>query len=248
MSDIKGYVRSFESFGSVDGPGVRFVVFLAGCAMRCNFCHNPDTWTYDGATLYSPDEVIRRALRCKPYWGKKGGITLSGGEPLLQIEFVTELFRLAKLKGINTALDTAGQPFSLSAEYLSKFDELMQYTDLVLLDIKHIDNGEHIKITGKPNTNILQLSKYLSDIQKPVWIRHVLVPGYSDNDVYLTKLAEFIGTLKNVKRVEVLPYHSLGIVKYKELGIDYPLSETKSPDEERIKNANIILHTDKYEN
>ena len=241
-----GYVHSIETFGLVDGPGVRFITFLSGCAMRCNFCHNPDTWAKNTGTPTTADNLIKRALRCKPYWGGEGGITVSGGEPLLQIDFVIEYFKLAKENGIHTAIDTAGQPFTRNEPFFSKFEELMKYTDLLLLDIKHINSEEHKKITGVDNENILDLARYLSDIKKPVWIRHVLVPGGSDNDTYLKQLADFIETLENVERVEVLPYHNLGMAKYEKLGMDYVLKDTLPPTEERIKNANEILHTDKY--
>lgn len=246
MAENKGYVHSIETFGLVDGPGVRFIAFLSGCAMRCNFCHNPDTWDMTVGTVYTADALIKKALRYKNYWGAEGGITVSGGEPLLQIDFLTEFFKLAKQSGIHTVIDTAGQPFTRDNEFFNKFNELMNYTDLLLLDIKHIDNDEHIKITERPNKNILDMARYLSDINKPVWIRHVLVPGFSDNDNYLNKLNDFIGTLKNVKKVEVLPYHTLGISKYEKLGIDYKLKDIESPSEERIQNANLILHTSDY--
>ncbi len=241
----KGFVHSIETFGLVDGPGVRFIIFLSGCAMRCNFCHNPDTWNMSSGTLMSVDELIKKALRYKSYWGKDGGITVSGGEPLLQIDFLIELFREAKEKGIHTTLDTSGNPFKRDEVFIQKFDELLKYTDLILLDIKHIENGEHLKITKQSNENILDMAKYLSEVKKPVWIRHVLVPEYSDNDVYLKKLYEFIKSLENVEKVEVLPYHNLGMAKYEKLGIDYELKEIKPPTEERIANANAILHTGK---
>lgn len=237
-----GYIHSTESFGSVDGPGVRFIIFLSGCGMRCNFCHNPDTWNIKSGTEFTAEELIEKALRYKAYWGNDGGITVSGGEPLLQIDFLTELFKLAKQKGIHTVLDTAGQPFSTKEPFFGKFKQLMQYTDLILLDIKHINNDEHIKITTQPNTNILEMARYLSDIKKPVWIRHVLVPGYSDNNNYLHSLREFIDTLDNVERVEVLPYHRLGVTKYDKLGIEYKLTDVQPPTKERIENANRILN------
>jgi pyruvate formate lyase activating enzyme len=245
MSSI-GYVHSTESFGSVDGPGVRFVIFLSGCALRCNFCHNPDTWDMKSGTPTSAEEIIKKALRYKSYWGKNGGITVSGGEPLLQMDFLTELFKLAKQNGVHTVIDTAGQPFTREEPFFSDFNELMKYTDMLLLDIKHINNDEHIKITGQKNTNILDMAEYLSEINKPVWIRHVLVSGYSDNDKYLNELNDFIKTLNNVERVEVLPYHSLGEHKYEKLGIAYKLKGVEPPMEERIKNANILLNTGKY--
>ena len=241
-----GYIHSIETFGLVDGPGIRFIAFMSGCTLRCSFCHNPDTWAMKNGEIYTPEQLLKRALRCKPYWRDSGGITVSGGEPLLQIDFLTEFFALAKAKGVHTAIDTAGQPFTREEPFFSKFNKLMDYTDLVLLDIKHIDNDEHIKITGAPNTNILDMTKYLSEIKKPVWIRHVLVPGQSDNDIYLKKLHDFIETLDNVERVEVLPYHTLGVSKYEKLGLDYKLKDTLLPTDERIENANRILETAKY--
>lgn len=234
---MEGYIHSTESFGSVDGPGVRFVIFTAGCPMRCQFCHNPDTWNMKTGTLTSADDLIKKALRYRSYWGNEGGITVSGGEPLLQIDFLTELFKKAKENGIHTTLDTSGNPFTREEPFFSKFNELMQYTDLILLDIKHIDEKEHIRLTGHTNKNILDLATYLSDIKKPVWIRHVLVPKCSDKDEYLDRLHEFILTLHNVERVEVLPYHTLGAYKWKELGMEYPLEGIDPPTAERVKNA-----------
>ena len=234
---MEGYIHSTESFGSVDGPGVRFVIFTAGCPMRCQFCHNPDTWNMKTGTLTSTDDLIKKALRYRSYWGDEGGITVSGGEPLLQIDFLTELFKKAKENGIHTTLDTSGNPFTREEPFFSKFNELMQYTDLILLDIKHIDKKEHIRLTGHTNKNILDLATYLSDIKKPVWIRHVLVPKRSDKDEYLDRLHEFILTLHNVERVEVLPYHTLGAYKWKELGMEYPLEGIDPPTAERVENA-----------
>lgn len=234
---MEGYIHSTESFGSVDGPGVRFVIFTAGCPMRCQFCHNPDTWNMKTGTLTSTDDLIKKALRYRSYWGDEGGITVSGGEPLLQIDFLTELFKKAKENGIHTTLDTSGNPFTREEPFFSKFNELMQYTDLFLLDIKHIDEKEHIRLTGHTNKNILDLATYLSDMKKPVWIRHVLVPKRSDKDEYLDRLHEFILTLHNVERVEVLPYHTLGAYKWKELGMEYPLEGIDPPTAERVENA-----------
>lgn len=234
---MEGYIHSTESFGSVDGPGVRFVIFTAGCPMRCQFCHNPDTWNMKTGTLTSTDDLIKKALRYRSYWGDEGGITVSGGEPLLQIDFLTELFKKAKENGIHTTLDTSGNPFTREEPFFSKFNELMQYTDLILLDIKRIDEKEHIRLTGHTNKNILDLATYLSDMKKPVWIRHVLVPKRSDKDEYLDRLHEFILTLHNVERVEVLPYHTLGAYKWKELGMEYPLEGIDPPTAERVENA-----------
>lgn len=236
-----GYVHSLESFGSVDGPGIRYIIFLSGCAMRCQFCHNPDTWDMTGGTPYTADELLKKAIRYRTYWKDKGGITVSGGEPLLQIDFLIELFKKAKEMGINTTLDTSGSPYTEKEPFYSKWLELMKYTDLLLLDIKQIDEEEHKKLTGKSNENILAMARKLSEMKKPVWIRHVLVPGGSDNDEYLHRLADFIGTLSNVERVEVLPYHTLGIFKWENLGIPYPLEGVNPPSAERIKNAEQIL-------
>ena len=240
---LKGYVHSLESFGSVDGPGVRYIIFLTGCAMRCQFCHNPDTWDMKTGTLYTTDELLEKAMKYRSYWKNDGGITVSGGEPLLQIDFLTELFRKAKANGIHTTLDTSGNPFTREEPFFSKFNELMKYTDLVMLDIKHIDDEQHKILTGCTNKNILDLARYLSDIKKPVWIRHVLVPERSDYDEYLIKLDEFIQSLDNVQKVEVLPYHTLGAYKWDELGYEYKLKGIDPPSVERVENAYKLLHT-----
>ena len=242
----KGYIHSLESFGSVDGPGVRYVIFTSGCAMRCQFCHNPDTWNMQSGTPYTADELIEKALKYRTYWGSKGGITVSGGEPLLQIDFLTELFQKAKEQGIHTTLDTSGNPFTRGEPFFDKFCKLMEVTDLVMLDIKQIDEEQHKILTGYTNQNILDMARFLSDIKKPVWIRHVLVPERSDRDDYLERLQEFILTLKNVERVEVLPYHTLGVFKWKELGFEYQLEGINPPTKDRVENANRILKTNTY--
>ncbi|MCR5579993.1 MAG: pyruvate formate lyase-activating protein [Pseudobutyrivibrio sp.] len=241
MSEIKGYINKFESFGAVDGPGVRFLIFLNGCRMRCAFCHNPETWAEHQGDEMTADQVLEKALRFKPYWKKDGGITVSGGEPLLQIDFLLDLFKKAKAKGINTCIDTAGQPFTHEEPFYSKWKELMSLTDTVMLDIKNIDPVAHKELTGVDNANILEMAKEISDMGITLWIRHVLVPGGSDNDDYLRRTREFIDTLKTVEKVEVLPYHSLGVPKYAELGIPYRLEGVDSPTAERIKNAKDIL-------
>ena len=242
----QGYIHSLESFGSVDGPGVRYLIFTTGCAMRCQFCHNPDTWNMNSGTLYTADELIDKAWKYRTYWGSKCGITVSGGEPLLQIDFLLELFQKAKERGINTTLDTCWNPFTREEPFFSKFQELMKVTDLVMLDIKHIDDEQHKILTGQTNKNILDMARYLSDTGKPVWIRHVLVPERSDKDEYLHRLHDFIETLDNVEKVEVLPYHTLGVYKWKELGIPYQLEGIDPPSKERVENANRILETAKY--
>lgn len=237
----KGFVHSFESFGAADGPGVRFIVFVSGCAMRCQFCHNADTWDMKKGTEYTADEVLAKALRYKNYWGEKGGITVSGGEPMLQIDFLTELFKKAKEKGVHTTLDTSGNPYTKSEPYHSKFLELMKYTDLVMLDIKHINDEGHKVLTKTSNKNILEMAQELSDMGKAMWIRHVLVPERNDYDEYLHELRAFIDTLKTVERVEVLPYHTLGVHKWEALKIPYELEGIDPPTKERIANAREIL-------
>ena len=182
MEQILGNIHSLESFGSADGPGVRYIIFLRGCNMRCKYCHNPDTWAKkDGNMLMTADEVLQKALRYKNYWKNNGGITVSGGEALLQIDFLIELFRKAKEKGIHTTLDTSGNPFTRENPFFEKFNLLMEYTDLFMLDIKHIDDECHKKLTGCSNKNILDMANYLSDNNKDMWIRHVLVPGITDS-------------------------------------------------------------------
>ena len=237
----KAAVHSVETFGSVDGPGIRFIIFLKGCKLRCRYCHNPDTWNPDSKDMRSADELLEQALKYRTYWGKKGGITVSGGEALLQMDFMIELFKKAKKLGIHTCIDTAAQPFTREEPFFSKFNELMEYTDLLLLDLKHIDSNEHKKLTGRENDNILDCALYLSELQKPVWIRHVLVPTITDNDEYLHQLRAFIDRLNNVERVEVLPYHALGVYKWEQMGIPYTLNDVASPEQERVDNARKIL-------
>lgn len=237
---MKGYIHSYETFASVDGPGVRFAVFLNGCPMRCKYCHNPDTWKEGGDAAEAKD-VFNRALKYKNYWKNGGGITVSGGEPMLQQEFVTELFTLAKNKGVNTCLDTSGIMFN--PDDTKKTDALLAVTDLVMLDIKHIDEEAHIKLTGKPNKNILAFAKYLSDKKIPVWIRHVLVPGITLDEGALLRLGRFIGTLENVKRIEVLPYHSMGKYKYEKLKIAYPLEDVPDATNEQAQGALKIIES-----
>ena len=258
---MEGHIHSLETFAAgIDGPGCRYVVFLKGCHMRCRFCHNPDTWALDEGEVYTPEALFEKAYRYKNYWTKRdkvrgdyynGGITVSGGEPLLQIDFVTEFFKLAKEKGVPTALDTSANPFTREEPFFGKFKELMKYTDLVMLDIKNIDPEGHKILTGQPNDNILDCARYLDEIGKEMWIRHVLVSpdearkddiSFSDRDEQLYKLKEFLDTLHTVSRVEVLPYHSLGVPKWEKLGIPYTLNDIEPPTQERIDNANRILN------
>lgn len=243
--DIIGYIHSLESFGLVDGPGVRFVVFLQGCSMRCKFCHNPETW-HSGGEEWTPKKLYERILRYRKYWAKNGGITVSGGEPLLQMDFVTELFKLAKADGVHTTIDTAGQPFSDDTEWMQRFSELMSVTDLVMLDLKEMDPVGHKALTGFDNSNILKMAECLSGNDKAMWIRHVLVPDLTDDVNDLEEMYKFISRLKTVERVEVLPYHTLGIIKWESIGIKYPLEGVPTPTKEQIELAEKILHTADY--
>ncbi len=237
--EILGNIHSLESCGTVDGPGIRFVVFLQGCPLRCKYCHNPDTWTTNLNKKISVKEILEKYEGVKEFV-KNGGITVTGGEPLMQIDFVIELFKQAKERNIHTALDTSGILFNRNNT--TKIDELLKYTDLVLLDIKHIDNEEHKKLTGLSNTNILDFAKYLSEINKPVWIRHVVVPQITYNEKWLSELGKFLATLKNIKALDVLPYHDMAIPKYENLNIEYPLIGIPPlTKEEAIKARNIIL-------
>lgn len=239
---VKGYIHSTESFGTVDGPGIRFVVFTQGCPMRCIYCHNPDTWEMCRGERISADEIISIFNKNRSFY-KDGGITVTGGEPLLQIDFVTDIFKKAKSDNIHTCLDTSGITFNEdNPEYIKKLELLMKYTDLVMLDIKHIDPEKHKAITGHSNKQVLGFAKFLEQKNIPVWIRHIIIQGITDNPEDLTKLGEFIGELTNLKALDVLPYHTMGVNKYKELGIVYPLDGMPAlPFDEAIKAKKLIL-------
>lgn len=235
--EIIGNIHSYESFGTVDGPGIRFVVFLQGCPLRCKYCHNPDTWSItDSKIQESPREVFEKVKRYKKYFGKKGGLTITGGEPLLQLDFVLELFKLCKEENIHTALDTSGYIFN------NKVKKILEYTDLILLDIKSIDEEVYKSLTGVELTNTLEFAQYLNKINKKTWIRHVVVPEITDNDNLLTRLSDYISKLNNIENIEVLPYHKLGVFKYKELGLNYILDGIEELSKERLENAINILN------
>ncbi len=237
-----GYIHSIETFGTVDGPGVRYVVFLQGCPMRCKYCHNPDTWLPENYSKTSTaDDILNDYERYIPFL-KNGGITVTGGEPMMQLEFVTELFKKAKAKNIHTCLDTSGVTFNpRSEENITKVNELLKYTDLVMLDIKHIDPVEHLELTKQKNDNILEFARHLSNLNKDIWIRHVVVPGITLNEKYLYKLGEFIATLSTVKALDVLPYHTMGEVKYDNLNIPYPLKGVEGATKEQASIAREII-------
>lgn len=239
---IYGNIHSIESFGTVDGPGIRYVIFTQGCLLRCQFCHNADTWEIGTGKKMSVSEIIDDLKSYLPFIeASGGGITVSGGEPLLQIPFLTELFKECKKLGIHTTIDSSGGCYSHAELFQENLKELLNYTDLILLDLKHIDRKKHISLTGMANDHILEFARLLSDRNVPIWVRHVLVPTISDVDEDLIKLGEFIGTLNNVQKVEVLPYHKLGVYKWEALGMEYPLKDIEPPSEERVQNAYNLL-------
>lgn len=245
---MNGNIHSIETFGTVDGPGIRYVIFTQGCLLRCQFCHNADTWEIGSGKIISVSEIMNDFLSYLPFIkASNGGITVSGGEPLLQIPFLIQLFKECKKEGIHTTIDTSGGCFSQSTLFINQLDELLLYTDLILLDLKHINRKKHMKLTGMANDHILDFAQYLDKKNIPVWIRHVLVPTITDDPLDIQDLGEFIGTLHNVKRVEILPYHKLGTYKWDVLGYDYELTKIDPPTEEQIIFAETMLtkHLDK---
>lgn len=239
---MKANIHSLESFGTVDGPGIRFVIFFKGCALRCQYCHNPDTWDKEVHHLYTVEELLEEILKYKSYITPNGGVTVTGGEPLLQIDFICELFKRLKSEGIHTACDTSGITFHpTQLDNVRKHEKLLSVTDLFLLDIKHIDNEKHKLLTGVENENILAFARFLSEHNKSMWIRHVLIPKITGNDKDLLRLKKFINELKSVEKIEVLPYHTMGILKYQRLGIPYPLKGVKPPTKEEVAHAKMLL-------
>lgn len=236
--DLQYYakVHSFESFGAVDGPGIRFVIFLQGCHLECKYCHNRDTWDINSGKYESLDEIFTKVIRYKNYICPNGGVTVTGGEPLLQVKFLVELFKKLKEENIHTCIDTSGM-----VTITDDIKELLSYTDLVLLDIKHIDDNKCRDLVGKSNKLELEFAKYLSDNNIKMWIRQVIVPGYTDNKEDLLKLKDFIDSLKTVEKVELLPYHNIGEFKWKKLGLKYPLEGIRQATDEDIKKAKEIL-------
>lgn len=241
---MKGYIHSIETTGTVDGPGLRYVVFLQGCPLRCQYCHNPDTWSLGNETnskVMEPTDIIKDYQRYKNFL-KNGGLTVTGGEPLMQINFVTELFTLAKEENIHTCLDTSGITFNKNSDkILTNFKKLLKVTDLVMLDFKHIDNTEHIKLTKHSNNNVIDFLNFLQENNTNTWIRHVIVPGLTLNKKYLYDLGYFLGNYSIIKAFDVLPYHNMAIEKYKELDIFYPLLDTPIPTSEEMKYAKDLI-------
>ena len=238
-----GHIHSLESFGTVDGPGTRFVVFVQGCPMRCQYCHNPDTWAFTEGTPMEPSYILEQYERNAPFYKNGGGLTVTGGEPLMQIDFLIDLFTLCKEKGIHTCLDTSGIAFNPDNEnMMPKYDKLMEVTDLVMLDIKHIDPDKHRVLCQQPNENILKFCAYLDEKKIDMWIRHVIVPGITDDDTDLYNLGYFIGQFSNLKALDALPYHTMGTVKYEKLGIEYPLKGVPAMERATLleKKAKII--------
>lgn len=237
-----GNIHSIETCGTVDGPGLRYVIFTQGCLLRCQYCHNADTWSIGTGKQVDVDEMMKDIKTYLPFMKSSGGgLTVSGGEPLLQIDFLLDLLKACKLSGIHTTIDTSGGCFSENPIFLKKLNEVLDYTDLVLLDLKHQDSKKHLKLTGKTNEQIKRFALYLEEKGIPVWIRHVLVPGITDSEEDLQKLGIFIQSLKNVEKVEVLPYHKLGVYKWETLGLKYPLEEIEPPTEEKVNHAYKIL-------
>lgn len=238
---MKGFVHSIESCGTVDGPGIRYVIFLQGCPMRCQYCHNPDTWEYGRGEQMTVDEVLSGFYSNLPFY-RKGGVTVTGGEPMMQMDFLIELFRNLKKHDIHTCIDTSGILFNPhNTRFMEQLEELCSLTDLVLLDIKHMNEQKHQNLTGHSNKQILEFARYLDQRQIPVWIRHVVVPGITLYKEYLEELGTFMGTLNNVKALDVLPYHSMGKVKYQNLNIPYPLEDTREATKDEAAAARQLI-------
>ena len=239
---MQGRIHSLESFGTVDGPGTRFVVFVQGCPMRCAYCHNPDTWEMNGGTMMEPSYIIEQYERNSAFYQNGGGLTVTGGEPLMQVGFLIELFTLAKEKNIHTCIDSSGIAFNPgNTAWIEKLDKLMTLTDLVMLDIKHINPDKHKELTSQPNQHILEFAAYLNEKHVDMWIRHVVVPGITDDDQYLFELGYFIGQFNNLKALDVLPYHTMGEAKYKKLGITYKLAGVPAMDKDKVVEKKQVI-------
>lgn len=233
---VKGYIHSIQTMGLLDGPGIRVVVFLQGCPIRCCFCHNPDTWKSKINLELTPKELVDQIRMYRPYIEKDGGVTFSGGEPLMQSEFLLEALKLCKKAGFHTCIDTAGNGYD---EKIVK--EILKYTDLVLLDIKALDEDNYKKITKNSINKFEEFLRILQDLNKKIWIRQVIVPGINDTQEYILKLKKYIKSLKNIEKVELLPYSIIGISKYKELNIEYPLKDIPPMDKNKCEELQKIL-------
>lgn len=239
---MSGLIHSIETTGMVDGPGIRYMIFTQGCLLRCQYCHNPDSWDLAAGKEMSVSELVMDIQKYIPYMkASGGGVTVSGGEPLLQMEFLTELFKELKKLDIHTAIDSSGGCYSSSASFQSSFEALLEVTDLFLVDLKQMNEERHKSLTGVSNRHIFDFAMSLSDRRVPMWIRHVLVPGKTDREDDLTELAHFISGLQSVERIEILPYHRMGMYKWEELGLDYPLGNTPSPSEDETERARKIV-------
>jgi len=235
---VTGYIHSTESFGTVDGPGIRLVVFFQGCPMRCLYCHNPDTWQPGKGQTMTVEEILALYRKNKAFY-RKGGITATGGEPMLQLDFLTELFEKAKAEDIHTCLDTSGVTFRETET--ARFDRLLAATDLIMLDLKQVIPERHRALTAHGNENILAFARYVAQKGVPLWIRHVVVPGWTDDEESLTAVGRFMAGLKTVKALDVLPYHNMGVHKYQELGMPYPLDGTPALENKDAQRAREII-------
>lgn len=239
MTQNIGRIHSFDTFGTVDGPGIRFILFMQGCAMRCLYCHNPDTWNAAEGKVMTVEEVLAEIEPYIPYYERSGGgLTVSGGEPTLQAPFVTELFKAVKERwNLHTTLDSCGFCGTSPA-----IEELMRYTDLVMLDLKEMDAARHEKLTNQSYDRTHQFARYLAKINKALWIRFVLVPGLTDSIDTLTQLGAFIEReLPNTQKVEILPYHRMGVYKWEQLGLEYTLKEVCEGTAEDVERAEIWI-------
>ena len=234
MSDLR--VHSIESFGTHDGPGIRMVIFLQGCKFKCLYCHNPDTIPMEGGLFYKMEHLLRRAVSMKSYYGQKGGITISGGEPLLQSQQLLPLFKALKAEGIHTNIDTNGRVLNAYTKEL-----LDNYTDLVMLDVKHFNNEWHKKLTGRSNENTFRFAAYREQSGKAMWLRYVLVPGWTDQEEYLHELGNYFKDYQTIEKIELLPYHKLGVHKWHEMGWEYKLADIQENTLEQIEKARAIL-------
>lgn len=233
MENITGKINSYQSLGAVDGPGLRYVIFMQGCPYRCIYCHNPDTWNFSGGLDASTEEIVKKVIRYKPYFKNKGGVTVSGGEPLCQSEFVLSLFKKLKENGVHTALDTTGG--------VNFDEELLNYTDLVLCDLKFVTEEEYKKYCGASLKTVLSFIKKCEEKNSPIWIRHVVVPNITDSAENIKKLCTLLKDFSNIERVELLPFRNLCIEKYKKMNIDFPLKDTNPCTKEKINELNEIV-------